>query len=149
MASHISILSLILLVISAQHHGGRPNKDTECFNELSELNKSFEEINSTINNRDDMSQLQDRLSKFILVLPNTLIKCIGTLNYDMSKPVEGTDPDLSKVHDCKSAYIELINQIRRIAKAYNESNIENISKSSSKLEPIREKILEHCSEYNP
>ena len=149
MASHISILSLILLVISAQHHGGRPNKDAECFNELNELNKNFEEINSKINNRDELNLLQEKLSKFILVLPNTLIKCIETLNYDMRKPVEGSDPDLSSVHDCKSAYIEFINQIRRISKAYSENNIENISKSTSKLEPVREKILDHCTEYNP
>lgn len=149
MASSILIISSIILSISAQHHGGRPNNEAECFNELFELNKSVEDLNSNISNQNDLSGLQEKLSKFLQVLPNTLIKCMSTLNYDMSKPIEGTDPNLSSVHDCKTAYVELINQMRRIAKAYHDSNIENISKSTAKLELVREKIVDYCAEYNP
>jgi hypothetical protein len=74
---------------------------------------------------------------------------MSVLEYDISKPVDGVEPNLSKIHDCKSAYVELINQMRRIAKAYQENNIEDVSLASSKLDLIRQKIQDYCSDYQP
>ena len=143
------MISCIFLLVSAQHHGGKSKNDVECMNDLFELNKSVEDLNPNINNREDLGKVQEKLSNFLQVLPNTLIKCMSTLNYDMSKPIEGFDPNFTFVHDCKSAYVELINQMRRIAKAYHESDIESISKSTAKLELVREKVLTYCADYKP
>lgn len=145
----LAFLLTFLINAALAQHGGGSQAEKECYKGLDELVKTFNDISSGINNKQDLEQLRAKVLSYIQQIPTVTFKCYSTIGYDFSKPVEGTEPNLNKITDCKSGYIEFLDQLKRIVNAYYSSSMEELNKATSHLRPIADKIAEKCQVSYP
>lgn len=139
----VFLLGILISGTFAQHGGGN-QAEKDCYKGLDDLVETFSEISSGINNKQDLEQLRAKVLMYIQQVPTVALKCYSIIDYDFTKQVEGTMPNLNKITDCKSGYIEFLDQIKRVVNAYYNNKMEQLNEAASQLKPIADKIAEKC-----
>ena len=136
----------LLLLLSLAQDADQADPESLCFDNLRDLEKTVYHLKANIIGPDSSSFVEEKLSHFFSLLPDTLTSCIGVFDYDLQSPASGDYPDLSSITGCRTGYTQFISQVRRIAKALSSRNMPAVSIATERLSAVRSIMFDKCSE---
>jgi hypothetical protein len=138
------VKSLLLLLIIFQSLG-EDMQEEKCYKKLRDLEKSVYYLKPNNVSPSSSAFVEERLSEFFSLLPDTLISCAGVFEYNLQASVSGLQPDLFFITGCETGYSQFIDQVRRIAKFFANGSIGEVSIACERLSVIRTALFEKCS----
>ena len=136
----------ILLILTLAKDPDQADPESLCFNNLRDLEKTVYHLKANIIGPDSASFVEEKLSRFFSLLPDTLISCIGVFDYDLKSPASGDYPNLSSITGCRTGYTQFIDQVRRVAKGLSNRSMPGVAIATERLSAIRSIMFDKCSE---